>query len=174
MAFGGGFVSLSLIKEIFVEKYSFLSKEELIDVNSIAQASPGSIALNSSLIIGYKVAGFFGAVATCIASIIPPILIISALYFFYDAIKNLQVINYIMKGMQAGVAAVIISLSTELWKDTLKKGEVFEILLLIVSFILSFLSIFLFNVSIVIYIVILSAVLGIAVTYISWWSKKRK
>lgn len=126
------------------------------------------------MLIGYKSAGLKGSLVTCVASLIPPMLIIAGLYYFYDAIKNFEVITYIMKGMQAGVAAVILSLSTELWKDTLCKKQFFDNIILISAFLLSFLSIFIFNLSIVIYLVILSAIIGVAFTMVSSRGSKKK
>ena len=174
VSFGGGFVSLSLTQNLFVEKLKWVSENEMLDVNAVAQASPGTIALNVSMITGYKVGGFFGAAATVIGSLLPPMAIITALYFFYDAIKEFQFINYLMKGMQAGVAAVILSLVVDTCGTIVKGRSPFAIIVLTSSFIVSTISLFVFGVSTVIYVVILSAIAGIAFSYFSYYHQKKK
>ncbi|MBR2449724.1 MAG: chromate transporter [Clostridia bacterium] len=173
-AFGGGFVSLSLIKENYQKRLKWVTEEETADFSAISQASPGSIAINLSMLVGFKVAGVLGALATVLGSLIPPFFVITALYYFYDAIKHLTLINYLMKGMQAGVSAVILSLVVDLWKSAFNKKDKFSIVVLIVAFLISAISQFLFGVSTVIYVVILSAVLGVAFSYINYFKAKRK
>lgn len=175
VAFGGGFVVLSLLRSTFVKKLKWITDEEMFDLNAMAQASPGAIALNTSMLVGFKVAGFLGAIVTIIGSIIPPVAVITALYYFYDAIKGYALVGYLMAGMQAGVAAVIISLVIDMWKDVLKTNRtIFAVLILVFSFLISTLTLFIFNYSTVIYIVILSALLGIASSYLSYFNEKKK
>lgn len=175
VAFGGGFVVLSLLRETFVKKLKWVTDEEMFDLNALAQASPGAIALNTSMLVGFKVAGFLGAIVTIIGSVIPPMAVITALYYFYDAIKGYALVGYLMQGMQAGVAAVIISLVIDMWQKVLKDNKsVFTVLVLVLSFAISTLTLFLFNYSTVIYVVILSAILGIGCSYLSYFREKKK
>lgn len=69
-AFGGGFVIVSLMKKKFVEELKWLEENEMMDITSITQSSPGPILVNSSVIIGYRVAGIAGAVTAVFGTIL--------------------------------------------------------------------------------------------------------
>lgn len=175
VAFGGGFVVLSLLRDTFVKKLKWITDDEMFDLNALAQASPGAIALNTSMLVGFRVAGVLGAALTVIGSVIPPVAVITALYYFYDAIKAYAIVGYLMTGMQAGVAAVIISLCIDMWQQILSKDKsAFTVILLISAFAISTLTLFVFNYSTVIYVVILSAILGIGSSYVSYFNERKK
>ena len=55
--FGGGFVIIPLMRERFVKELHWIEEEEMLDLTAIAQSSPGSIAINASILVGYHVAG---------------------------------------------------------------------------------------------------------------------
>ncbi|MFQ9511411.1 MAG: chromate transporter, partial [Lachnospiraceae bacterium] len=59
--FGGGFVIIPLFRKKFVQQYKWIEEMEMIDMMAIAQSSPGAIAVNASIIIGYRLAGFVGS-----------------------------------------------------------------------------------------------------------------
>ncbi len=160
VSFGGGFVSISLTRETFVKKLKWVTDKEMTDINSLAQASPGAIAINTTMLTGYKIAGIFGAIFCVIGSIIPPMAIITLFYFFYDAIKEYKFIAMVMKAMQAGVWAVILSLIVDSWCAVIKDKDIFAIILLIFSFLINAVCIFFFSLSVVIYTIILSGALG--------------
>ncbi|MBR1968474.1 MAG: chromate transporter, partial [Clostridia bacterium] len=145
-----------------------------MDINALAQASPGAIALNTAMLVGLKVCGVLGMLATMLGSIIPPFFVITGLYYFYDAIKNFTVVSYIMAGMQAGVCGVIISLVIDMWNSTIKQKSVFSVVMLVLSFVITFSLQFFFNISVVIYTVILSAILGVAFSYLSYFYEQKK
>jgi chromate transporter len=55
--FGGGFVIIPLMRRKFVEELGWIEEQEMMDLTAIAQSSPGAIAVNASILIGYHVAG---------------------------------------------------------------------------------------------------------------------
>ena len=59
--FGGGFVIIPLMRKKFVEQLHWIDEEEMMDLTAIAQSSPGAIAVNASILVGYRVAGVHGA-----------------------------------------------------------------------------------------------------------------
>ena len=75
--FGGGYVIVTLMKKKFVDEYHWIEENEMLDLVAIAQSSPGAIAVNGAIVVGYKLAGMAGAVTAIIATIIPPFVIIS-------------------------------------------------------------------------------------------------
>ena len=58
--FGGGFVIIPLMRKKFVEELGWIEEDEMMDLTAIAQSSPGAIAVNASILVGYHVAGFPG------------------------------------------------------------------------------------------------------------------
>ena len=105
--FGGGFVIIPLMRKKFVEELGWIDEQEMLDLTAIAQSSPGAIAVNASILVGYHVAGVTGALLTVCGTVLPPLLIISVISLFYRAFRDNAIVNMAMKGMLCGVAAVI-------------------------------------------------------------------
>ena len=66
--FGGGFVIIPLMRKKFVEELSWIDEQEMLDLTAIAQSSPGAIAVNASILIGYRLDGFRGALITVLGT----------------------------------------------------------------------------------------------------------
>lgn len=126
---------ISLMKKQFVDKLGWLNEKEMLDFTAIAQSSPGAIAVNASLLIGYRLAGIVGAVITIIGTILPPLLIITGISFAYTAFQSNTYIQSVLKGMQAGVAAVIVDVVLSLGSKVVKEKSILNVLIMIASFI---------------------------------------
>ena len=105
--FGGGFVIVPLLRRKFVEDLGWVEDPEMLDLAAIAQSAPGPIAVNASVLVGYKVAGVPGALMAALGCALPPLVIISIISYFYAAFRSNPVVDMLMKSMLAGVAAVI-------------------------------------------------------------------
>ncbi len=156
--FGGGFVIVTLMKKKFADEYKWLDEQEMLDITSIAQSTPGPIALNAAVIAGKKIGGAWGILAAALGTIIPPFVIISVISVFYSFFADNRYIAIVLKGMQAGVAAVIIDVSCSLSKNYFKNKKIFEIILIFISFVLVF-----FVKINVIYIILGAACIGIVI-----------
>lgn len=143
--FGGGYVILSLMENMYVKKYKWLTKEEMLDMTAIAQSAPGAVAVNASITVGYKIAGVLGATVSCIGTILPPLILLSLISFFYDWFIKNYYIAVVLKGMQAGVCALIFSVVYDMIKEVSDDFNPLIIAILLISFI----SIFWFDISIV-------------------------
>ena len=75
--FGGGYVIVSLMKKRFVDERHWIGEDEMLDLVAIAQSSPGPIAVNGAIVVGYKLAGLAGALTAAVATVIPPFVIIA-------------------------------------------------------------------------------------------------
>ena len=64
--FGGGFVIIPLMRRKFVRELHWINEQEMMDITAIAQSSPGAIAVNASVMTGYQIAGFPGAMITIV------------------------------------------------------------------------------------------------------------
>ena len=112
--FGGGYVIVSLMKKKFVDELHWIDQEEMLNLIAIAQLSPGAVAVNGAVVVGYRLGGFWGVLVGVLATILPPFLIISILSIFYTYFISNVLISTMLAGMQAGVAAVIVSACMEL------------------------------------------------------------
>ena len=136
--FGGGFVIVSLMKKKFVDEYKWLTQEQMLDITAIAQSSPGAIAVNAALQAGFCLGGAPAAAVAVLATILPPLLFISALSFVYGAVRDSAVIATLLQGMQLGVGAVLLDVTCGLGAKVLKSRSVLLGAVLLAAFVLSF------------------------------------
>ena len=133
--FGGGFVIIPLMRKKFVEDLGWIEEQEMMDLTAIAQSSPGAIAVNASILVGYHVAGISGALLTVLGTVLPPLIIISVISFFYQQFRDNVFVNMAMTGMLAGVAAVICDVVINMAKSILEQKRVIPVLVLVGSFV---------------------------------------
>ena len=133
--FGGGFVIIPLMRRKFVEQLHWIDEQEMLDLTAIAQSSPGAIAVNASILVGYRVAGIPGACLTVLGSILPPLVIISIISLFYAAFRDNPIVNMAMNGMLAGVAAVILDVVYTMGRSVFRLRRVLPVLVMLLSFI---------------------------------------
>lgn len=159
--FGGGFVIITFMKKKFVDELHWIDEEEMLDLTAIAQSSPGAIAVNAAILVGWKTVGLPGMVVAVIGTITPPMVILTIISFFYVAFATNPYIALILKGMQAGVAAVILDVVCSLGSNVIKQKNWIHYLILVVAFVATFV----FQVN-VIYIILASACVGILLAII--------
>ncbi|HIV17593.1 MAG TPA: chromate transporter [Candidatus Alectryocaccobium stercorigallinarum] len=136
--FGGGYVVVPMIRRYFVLKKKLFSEEELIEMAAVAQSTPGAIAINLSSLAGYRTAGFAGAAISCIAAVLPPLIILGIVSAFYSIFISNAVIAAVLKGMEAGVAAVMVDLIVDMCAMILKEKNIFLSALIPAAFIANF------------------------------------
>lgn len=112
-----------------------IEEEEMLDLTAIAQSSPGSIAINASILVGYHVAGIPGALITVVGSALPPLIIISIISAFYQAFRSNKYVSMAMAGMLAGVAAVIFDVVINMAWPILKKKRLLPIAVMLAAFV---------------------------------------
>ncbi len=133
--FGGGFVIVPLMRKRFVEELGWIDEQEMLDMTAIAQSSPGAIAVNASILVGYHVAGIPGALLTVLGTVIPPLIIISIISLFYQAFRDNAIVNLVMAGMICGVAAVIFDVVIDMVKAIVQKKQLLPVFVLLGAFI---------------------------------------
>lgn len=158
--FGGGFIIIPLMRKKFVQELNWIEEQEMMDLTAIAQSSPGAIAVNASILVGYHVAGILGALITVLGTVLPPLIIISIISFFYTAFRDNVIVNMAMMGMLAGVAAVICDVVITMGKGIFKQKKVLPIMVLLAAFI----AVRFFNVNIIL-IILICGLIGAANTF---------
>ena len=103
--FGGGYVIVTLMKKKFVDEYHWIGEDEMLDLVAIAQSSPGPVAVNAAILMGYRLAGGLGALVAAVGTVLPPLFIIAVISVGYEAFRD----NVYVSRVQAGVAAVVFS-----------------------------------------------------------------
>ena len=154
--FGGGYVIVTLMKKKFVDEYHWIEENEMLDLIAIAQSSPGAIAVNGAIVVGYKLAGMIGALTAIIATIIPPFVIISLISVFYNAFRENFLVSQMLEGMQAGVGAVIAAVVYEMGAGIVH-GKIPMSLIIMAG---AFVATCIFGVNVV-YVVIVCGLIGV-------------
>jgi len=155
--FGGGYVIIPLMKKKFVDDLQWIEEDEMLNLIAIAQSSPGVIAVNTSILLGYRVAGILGALITILGTVLPPLITLSVISVFYTAFRDNIAVNAILKGMQAGVAAVIANVVLGLGRNILKKKDIVSLIIMAGSFI----AVYILKIN-VIYIILVCGCIGAA------------
>lgn len=132
--FGGGYVIVPLMRKRFVEQYGWIQEQEMLDLIAIAQSTPGPIAVNTSILVGYRMAKVKGALLTMFGTVLPPLIILSILSAGYTAFSNNAVVRSILWGMQAGVAAVVANVVIGMAAAVLKQKRWLPIVLMVAAF----------------------------------------
>lgn len=153
--FGGGYVIIPLMRKKFVEQYKWIDGKEMIDLAAIAQSTPGAIAVNAALLIGYRLAGIIGAIITIFGTIVPPLITISLISLAYTTFRDSIVVQYILRGMQAGVAAVVLDVVINMVIELIRERKVLPVVVMVCAFIATFV----FNVNVML-VIILSGIIG--------------
>lgn len=151
--FGGGFVIVTFMKRKFVDQLHWITEAEMLDMAALAQSSPGAIAVNAAILVGWRVAGLHGMVVAVVGTIIPPMVILSIISFFYAAFATNPYVALVLKGMQAGVAAVILDVVCGLGGAVVKTKSAVYIALMAAAFVANFF----FDVNVILIILVAAA-----------------
>lgn len=168
--FGGGYAMIAIFEHEFVEKKKWLSSDEFLNLVSIAETTPGPIAINASTYIGYRIGKILGSVIATIAMVLPSFIIILLIAIFFNKFMDIKIIQDAFKGIKVVVIFLIISAGIKLLIKLEK--NVFNYVVLILTIILMIVfSLFAVNFSAIFYILI-SGFIGLLILLIK--NKKEK
>lgn len=103
---GGGYAMLPLIQREVVD-HGWMTKEDFIDLFSVAQSLPGIFAVNIAIFVGYKLKKIRGGIVCALGSILPSFLIILAIALFFTQFKDNEWVEKAFKGLRPAVVALI-------------------------------------------------------------------
>ncbi len=117
---GGGYAAMPLIQNQVVDLHHWLTLTEFLDLITIAEMTPGPIAINSATFVGIQISGIPGAIIATIGCVLPSCIIVSLIAFFYFKYKELTIIQGVLGGLRPAVIALITSaglsiLTLSLW-----------------------------------------------------------
>lgn len=132
--FGGGYAMLPLIERETVEKHEWSTNDEILDIFSMSQCTPGVIAVNTATFIGKKVGGVIGAVAATLGVVAPSIIIITLVATVLGNFSDLEAVQHAFAGIRAAVAALIFASCIKLYKSAVKSK--LQLLICVIAFVL--------------------------------------
>ena len=157
--FGGGYGMIAIVQDECVEKKKWITEDEFATVLTIAESTPGPIAINCATYTGYAQGGILGSIAATFGVVLPSFVIIFLISSFFDNILNFEIVANAFKGIQIGVGIIILRAGYNMFKKM--KKNAFSITILtaacLVMLAINFLS---WNFS-TIYLLLISGVLGV-------------
>lgn len=152
--FGGGYAMIPLIQKEVVEKKKWMTDEDVLEIVAIAESTPGPIAINAATFVGYKTAGFGGALLSTVGVVLPSFIIIVAISFILKEFQDIAAVKYAFWGIRAGVLALIIKALWSMYKQS-EKGLMGYIIMA-----LAFIAVAIFDIN-VLWVIIGCAALGL-------------
>ena len=158
--FGGGYAMIPLIQKETVEIKGWITDEDILEIIAIAESTPGPIAINSATFVGYRTAGFWGAVCATTGVVLPSFIIILAISFVLREFQQIKAVQYAFNGIRAGVLALLFKALWTMYKKS-PKGWVSYVVMAGAFLATAFLKI---N---VLYVIIACAVFGIVTSLLA-------
>ncbi len=109
LSFGGGYGTLSLIEDLAVHKYGWISPEQLYDVVTLSEITPGPIALNAASFTGYTAGGVLGAVLSTLGCIAVPCAFMAVLTYVYKKYRSADGVAHVMAVIKAAVCSLVFA-----------------------------------------------------------------
>jgi chromate transporter len=118
--FGGGHAMIPLIQRETVENKKWITDDDILEIIAIAESTPGPVAINSATFVGYRTAGFWGAVFATLGVVLPSFCIILAIAYLLDNFMEIKAVQYAFKGINAGVLALLFKALWNMYKKSPK------------------------------------------------------
>lgn len=112
---GGGYAAMPLIQAQVVDLHGWLTMTQFADIMTIAEMTPGPIAINSATFVGIQIAGLPGALVATLGCIFPSCVIVMTLAYVYYRFRGLNVVQGILAGLRPAVIAMIASAGISLF-----------------------------------------------------------
>ena len=119
--FGGGYAMIAQIKETICEKKGWLSEDELMEIITIAESTPGPIAINLATFVGYKRRGFIGSLLATLGVVLPSLVILYVISLFLDVFLENRYVAYAFTGIKCAVAFLILKAGMDMLAKLPKK-----------------------------------------------------
>lgn len=104
---GGGYAAMPLIQAQVVTSHGWLTMSEFTDLITIAEMTPGPIAVNSATFVGTQIAGLPGAVVSTFGCILPSCVLVFLLSYIYRRYRNLSALQNVLTCLRPAVVALI-------------------------------------------------------------------
>lgn len=126
------------MKTKFVDELHWIDETEMLDLIAIAQSSPGAVAVNGAIVVGYKICGLPGVILSILGAVLPPFFIISIISGFYTLFQENTAVQALLTGMRAGVGAVIVSVVWDMGSGIVRQKKISSIFIMFCAFIANY------------------------------------
>ena len=133
--FGGGYAILPVLEREFIKKRGWIIMDEVLDFYTIAQITPGIIAVNIATFIGYRRRGFIGGIIATIGFLIPGVSLMLLVSFFVNRFAEYTLVQHALAGIRLAVCALILDAIIRLFRGFFKNYK--SVIICLISFILS-------------------------------------
>lgn len=121
---GGGYAAMPLIQNQVVELHPWLTLQEFTDLITIAEMTPGPIAVNSATFVGIRVAGIPGAIIATLGCTTPALILVSLLAYVYKKYRDISVLQNVLACLRPVVVALILGAGLSILALVLFDGQV--------------------------------------------------
>lgn len=123
LSFGGGYAAMPLIEGEIVTAHGWLTMTEFANLVTIAEMTPGPIAVNAATFVGTKVAGIPGALAATAGCILPACVLVTLIAKLYLKYRNLTLLQSVLGSLRPAVVAMIASAGITILMNALWGGR---------------------------------------------------
>jgi chromate transporter len=136
VTFGGGYAVIPVVDRELIKKRGWVTMDEVMDYYTIAQITPGLIAVNLSTFVGYKKKGPLGGILTTLGFVLPGVTLIILAAFFISSIEDYPLVSHAFTGIRIAVGALILDTVIKMVKGIFKDWK--ALVIYIIAFALSF------------------------------------
>lgn len=154
VTFGGGYAMVPLFRDEFVRKNGWISDDDMLNMIALGQSVPGAIAVNCSILIGYRLKKLRGALVAVTGVVIPSLVVLTAVTYAYAAVRDNAYVAGALRGIRAAVVALLVSAFLSFLKPFYKDAVA------LTAFFAAFLLSFVFDIN-SIYILLGAIVFGV-------------
>ena len=142
LTFGGGYAMVAMMEEECVEKKNFITKEEFLNIVTIAESTPGPLSVNLATYIGHKQLGLLGAFVSTLGVVLPSIFVIYIISVFFENIFEINIIKNAFVGIRIAIGIIIVRSSLNLFCEEYKntKYKIISITLFVIYFFIVFIT----------------------------------
>jgi chromate transporter len=135
LTFGGGYAMIPVLERELIKKKGWITMDEVMDYYTIAQVTPGVIAVNVSTFIGFKRKGPLGGILTTLGFVSPGAFFILIIAFFLTNFADIPAVKHAFMGIRVAVGALILDTVIKLFKGVFKDFK--AVIIFVLAFCLS-------------------------------------
>jgi chromate transporter len=121
--FGGGYAMVPVLDRELIKKKGWLTMDEVMDYYTIAQVTPGIIAINVSTFVGCKRMGALGGILATVAFMLPGVILMTAVSLFLSRFAEYETVRHAFAGIRVAVGALVLDTVWKLVKGLFAKSD---------------------------------------------------
>lgn len=124
---GGGYAAMPLIEAQAVDAFGWLTAQKFTSLVTIAEMTPGPIAVNAATFVGMRLAGIPGAIFATLGCIFPSLIIVTLMSVLYEKYRSLDTMQAVLACLRPAAVALIASAAITILRVALLNGGTLKI-----------------------------------------------